>query len=135
MKKNIFTIFILFSINALAQSGIEYTFPNSVTDSITAFLKTDKCKKHYIVLDKTSADKYRITIIKVSKSENSEFQNNLMSTNRFVRIKKKSIPIIFQMDADFLSMGKGIHGGIIRSAVIYHGFTISFSYSGEILKE
>lgn len=130
MKKIFLTLILLASLKAYSQNGIEYTFPKKVTDSLTSFIRLNRVKKHYVVMDKTSPTNYSIIILQLQKMDSL-----LLNTNRYVLINKKKIPIIFMMDTDFFSKGIGIRGGIIRTAVMYYGFTINFNYSGEILKQ
>ena len=118
---------MLASLDSLCQKGIEFTFPKKVTDSLTSFINLNASRKHYIVMDKDSPSDYSIMILPLQKTNNF-----IKSTNRYVKINNKKIPIIFQLDTDFFSKGIGVRGGIIRTAVMYHGFTIHFNYAGEI---
>lgn len=81
-------------------------------------------------MDKNSPSTYFIMIMPLEKPDSL-----IKNSNRYVMIKKEKVPLIFKMDTDFLSKGIGVRGGIIRTAVMYHGFTIHFNYSGEILNE
>ena len=123
-------MFMLASLDSLCQNGIEYTFPKKVTDSLTSFINLNAGQNYYIVMDKNSLSNYSIMILRLQ-----ETNNFIKMTNRYVKINNKKIPIIFQMDTDFFSKGIGVRGGIIRTAVMYHGFTIRFNYAGEILSQ
>jgi hypothetical protein len=130
MRKIFLLIFILASFDSLSQKGIEFTFPKKVTDSLTSFINLSTIQKHYIVMDKNSPSNYSIMILPLQKTNNF-----IKRTNRYVKINNEKIPIIFQLDTDFFSKGIGVRGGIIRTAVMYHGFTIYFNYAGEILNK
>ncbi|MCF0071480.1 hypothetical protein LZD49_13445 [Dyadobacter sp. CY261] len=130
MRKIFLIILLLVSVDTFSQKGIEYTFPKEVTDSLTSFINQNSFKKHYIVMDKTSPSIYNIMVLPLQK-----VNRYIKQTNRYVKVNKKKIPIIFMTDTDFFSKGIGVRGGIIRTAVMYHGFTIHFNYSGEILRE
>lgn len=81
-------------------------------------------------MDKISTSNYNIVTLPLQK-----VNRYIKQTNRYVKVSKKRIPIIFMTDTNFFSKGIDVRGGIIRTAVIYHGFTINFNYSGEILNE
>ncbi len=130
MKKIILIILLLVSLDTFSQKGIEYTFPKKVTDSLTSYINRSAAKKHYIVMDKTSRSTYFILIAVLQKPDGF-----IKKSNRYVKINERKIPLIFQSDTDFFSKGVGVRGGIIRTAVMYHGFGIHFNYAGEILAE
>ena len=50
-------------------------------------------------------------------------------------IAGKKIPVISSNDLSFIDLGKSPRGGIIRKAILNHGYGFYFTYHGEILKE
>ena len=122
----------MFSLKA--QNGIEYVFPQKVEEEIIQFIKLNDTKKFYIVFDKINSKDYFISIMLFEDNTVKNTKTLIKKTKRFVRISNKNIPIIFQSDTDFLFLGRDDRGRLKRRAVMYHGFEVTFTYDGEIIK-
>ncbi len=122
----------MFSLKA--QNGIEYVFPQKVEEEINQFIKLNDTKKFYIVFDKINSKDYFISIMLFEDNTVKNTKTLIKKTKRFVRISNKNIPIIFQSDTDFLFLGRDDRGRLKRRAVMYHGFEVTFTYDGEIIK-
>jgi len=127
-------LFFVFMFSLKAQNGIEYVFPQKVEEEIIQFIKLNDTKKFYIVFDKINSKDYFISIMLFEDNTVKNTKNLIKKTKRFVRISNKNIPIIFQSDTDFLFLGRDDRGRLKRRAVMYHGFEVTFTYDGEIIK-
>jgi hypothetical protein len=127
-------LFFVFMFSLKAQNGIEYVFPQKVEEEINQFIKLNDTKKFYIVFDKINSKDYFISIMLFEDNTVKNTKTLIKKTKRFVRISNKNIPIIFQSDTDFLFLGRDDRGRLKRRAVMYHGFEVTFTYDGEIIK-
>jgi hypothetical protein len=127
-------LFFVFMFSLKAQNGIEYVFPQKVEEEIIQFIKLNDTKKFYIVFDKINSKDYFISIMLFEDNTVKNTKTLIKKTKRFVRISNKNIPIIFQSDTDFLFLGRDDRGRLKRRAVMYHGFEVTFTYDGEIIK-
>lgn len=124
----------VFMLSVKAQNGIEYVFPQKVESEINQFIKLNDSKSFYIVFDKINSKDYFISVMILEDVTVKNTKILLKKTKRFVRISNKNIPIIFQSDTDFLFLGRDDRARLKRRAVMYHGFEVTFTYDGEIIK-
>lgn len=127
-------LFFVFMFSVKAQKGIEYVFPQKVEAEINQFIKLNDTKSFYIVFDKINSKDYFISVMLFEDNIVKNTKTLIRKTKRFVRISNKNIPIIFQSDTDFLFLGRDDRGRLKRRAVMYHGFEVTFTYDGEIIK-
>ena len=128
------SLFFVSIFSVKAQKGIEYVFPKKVETEVNQFIKRNETKKIFIVFDTINSKDYFISVLSLDDGISKDRKKLIKRSNRFVRISNRIIPIIFQSDTDFLFLGRDDRGRLKRIAVMYHGFEVTFTYDGEIIK-
>lgn len=147
MKKIAFILFLFLGLKGYSQSSnVVYIIPDSVEVAIEkqiTYLKVDTTKTLvYFLLEKDDEGIYSLSLfIDIMKQQKELAGKLLKPTNRLLLINKNKYPLMFDYDFTFGTpkedqtgtFGKR-EGNVLRSALLFHGYTIYFNKLGKIIK-
>lgn len=145
MRNLILVLFLIVAgIDGYAQSKVVYIIPDNVESAIEKqiILLHNEPRKEFIyfILAKDDVNSYRLSLVhNPSKVKKGLEGKALKSTNRVLLINQTKYPLVFDYDFAFGTpkedqvgtFGKR-EGNVMRSAMLFHGYTIYFNRSGVI---
>ncbi|NHA06453.1 hypothetical protein G7092_21775 [Mucilaginibacter sp. HC2] len=146
MKKSILIIFLLVGFRGNAQSSkILYIIPDSVEVSIEnqiIKLSPDRNAFIFFLLTKNNEGIYSLSLFYDKRMQKDKLMNKALKlTNRVLLIDEVKYPLILDYDFAFGTPKENQtgtfgnrEGNIVRSNVLFHGYTIFFNKLGKIIK-
>jgi len=146
MKKYIIIFLVGLTFRSYSQSGIKYFVPDTVEilleKQVRSFKNNIKDEKVYFLLGKENDNTYHLSLIRDKSNQIDNMTAKLLkSNNRCIVIDQEQYPLIFDYDFTFGTpketqigeFGKR-EGNIVRSNMLFHGYSIYFNMKGQVLK-
>jgi hypothetical protein len=147
MKKIAFILFLSLGLKGYSQSSnVVYIIPDSVEVAIErqiTYLKVDTTKTLvYFLLEKDDEGIYSLSLFLDIMKQQKELAGKLLKpTNRVLLINKNKYPLMFDYDFRFgtpkedqIGTFGRREGNVLRSVLLFHGYTIYFNKLGKIIK-
>jgi len=146
MKNILLIAFLIIGIKGYSQSKMLYIVPDSVEvvleRKIVILKERSRNTFFYFLLSKDSTNTYSLSLFPAKNKEEAVIGNKkLIRTNKALLINNTQYPLL--LDYDFIfgtdkenQVGElGYReGNVVRSTVLFHGFTIYFNREGKIIK-
>jgi hypothetical protein len=147
MKKIAFIIFLSLGFKGYSQSSdIVYIIPDNVEVALErqiTYLKVDTTKTLvYFLLEKDDEGIYSLSLFHDIINQQEGLTGKILKlTNRVLLINKNKYPLILDYDFTFgtpkvdqIATFGSREGNIVRSVILFHGYTIYFNKLGKIIK-
>ena len=131
---------ICIPINAQKKDSIIYVFNDKIEKKLYEHLEQEELIGNCIFyLTKIDFDKYKVYLSK-SNEDNIDYWE--LNTNRYLIVKDKKYPLLFDYDMTFstrkpleiLAYGER-EGNVLRTSPIFEGYNLTFNLMGEIITE